>query len=274
MGRDHAAGQRVVGPPADAASRCRGRRRRRRARAGAPAGPDRQDVGDPGRLGAGCTGARRGRRRGAGGPVGRAGPRPASWPGRARRRTAGRWATSPCSRSAPSSRRRSRGRCCASWEPGSIKVEPIDGEPMRIAAALPRGGRGEMHAGKGVDLRRPVDRRGPRHRARAGPAVRRRAAVVPGRGGRDARASTPTRCAGSTRTSSTSMRRATGSTDPAATAPRTRRPSVPAAVSSCATSAQPSRSDRVCRCGRSGPTPYGWRVRVRPSTPRPTGSRR
>ena len=47
-----------------------------------------------------------------------------------------------------------------------------------------------------------------------------------------------------------------------------------AAASSCATSAPPSRSDRVCRCRRSGPTPCGSPVRARRSTPRPTASRR
>ena len=119
VGRDHAAGQRVVGPPADAASRCRGRRsttpsagwcasRARSSRCGRP----RPSLG----RGAPVLDADGAAVRAD--PWAALGARRTSWPGRARRRTAGRWATSPCSRSAPSSPRRSRARCCASWEPG------------------------------------------------------------------------------------------------------------------------------------------------------------
>ena len=119
-----------------------------------------------------------------------------------------------------------------------IKVEPMEGEPMRDAAAVPRAGCGEVRAGKGVHLRGPFHRRGARRSCTRWPSKPTSCCSHSAPAWRSGRVSTPTRCGRSTRTSSTSTRPATGSTGRAVTDPPTPRPSAPAADSSCATSAR------------------------------------
>ena len=67
-----------------------------------------------------------------------------------------------------------------------IKVEPLDGDTIRGDHGLPRGGRGQGAAGQGEHRARPPHPRGPGDRPGDRPALRRGAAVLPGRrGGQD-----------------------------------------------------------------------------------------
>ena len=183
----------------------------------------------------------------AGGAVGRRWARRTSWPARDRR-------GGTRARRRDPARARDLLRRAVRWHgaaraggPGRSRSSRSAGEPMRTLLPFPEVGAAKCMQGKEsicVDLSTDEGRAIVHALARSSDIVLQsfRAGVAEAPGCRRRHAAR-----GSTPTSSTSTRRATGSTDPAATAPPTRRPSVPAAASSCATSARRSRSDRVCR---------------------------
>ena len=148
LGRDDASGERAARPPADAASRCgRGDRRSPSAVSCASRGrssrcPTRPPCSDGARRCSTPTGPPCGRRRGRH-SAGRT-----WWPVQGRRRGNVRSATSPCSSSEPSSPRRSAARCCARWGVRVIKVEPMEGEPMRTLLPFPEVGAAKCMQGK------------------------------------------------------------------------------------------------------------------------------